>query len=221
VEAGVPPIVIAGHRDLDQGVLGLLASRLAEKYYRPAVVYEEGEEFSVGSARSIPEFDVTEALRQCASVFERFGGHHQAGGFKIRTERLPEMRQILTGFAAARLPWESVRPTLTVDLELPLAQTPPRVLNLLRQLEPCGQDNSAPLFLSRGLSVRRADRVGDRSHLRMHVAGSVGRAWSGIGFGLGEHCPPVGSRIDLVYAIEPDRDGRGVDLKIKDFALAD
>src|SRR5690606_20882285 len=86
-------LILVGHEQFHQGIIGLVASRLVETYGRPAAVYQKGPEESRGSCRSIPEYDITSGLRRCGNLFERFGGHRQAGGFTIRNNHLEELEE--------------------------------------------------------------------------------------------------------------------------------
>ena len=221
-ECAGAPLVMVGHPGISQGIAGLVAARLAEERYRPAIVYERGEAYSTGSARSVPGFDIHAALTQGAHLFERFGGHQQAGGFKVRTDRLDELRRVLTAWVEAQQDWSALAPALDIDLELPVDAmlAPGELLGVVRQIEPCGQANAAPLFLARDVAVSRADLTREGRHLRLRLRGGDRREWPAIAFGLGEHLPRRGARLDVVYAVTPDRDG-GVQLQVKDFAVAE
>lgn len=116
-------ILIAADTGFVSGVVGLVAGRLAEKYYRPAVVIETGSEESRGSCRSITEFHITEALDEVAHLLVRHGGHAQAAGFTVRNENLPQFRQALSDIAARELSGRELVPTLAIDAELPCARS--------------------------------------------------------------------------------------------------
>ena len=118
--------VMVGHGDMPAGVAGLVASRLAETLYRPAVVYQQGETASRASGRSIPEFDIAAALRDCGDLFQRFGGHQQAAGFTADNDRLPAIKERLIACAAERLAGVDLTPTIDVDAEMPLRGRRPR-----------------------------------------------------------------------------------------------
>lgn len=220
-ECAGAPLVMVGHPSIHQGIAGLVAGKLADERARPAIVYQHGAEFSTGSARSVPAFDIHETLERAAHLLERFGGHHQAGGFKVRSDRLDELRRVLTDWTGEQRDWDSFIPEIEVDLELPVHHTlPPRqMLALVRQLEPCGPENPAPLFLGRGALVWEARRVGNGGkHLRLRLSdGRSRRGWTAIAFGLGEHAPRPGTRIDLVYSVAVAR-YEDAELHIVDFA---
>ena len=220
-ECAGAPLVMVGGAEIHQGIAGLVAGRLAEERGRPTVVYQKGEEFSTGSARSVAAFNIHKALEHGARLMERFGGHDQAGGFKVRTDRLDDLRRLLTEYAGGQRDWDAFVPEIEVDLELPVEQTlPPRQMRgLVRQLEPCGQANPAPLFLGRHALVLEARRMGpDGRSLRMRLSDGRGRrGWSAVAFGMGEYAPRPGTRIDLVYSVEEAR-YEDAELHIADFA---
>lgn len=214
------PIIIAGDPEFKSGIVGLVASRLAEKTYRPVIIMEHGEEESRGSCRSIPEFHITDALDEVADLLVRHGGHAQAAGFTIRNEHLPEFKARMTELAFAQLASADLRPALTIDAALPLTQVDWALQGTLAQLEPTGNQNPLPLLLSRGIEVVSHRAVGtEGSHLQLHVVdarqngaarygGSPGRptqAFPAIAFRQGEWAGKLPQFIDIVYRIGVNR----------------
>ena len=164
------PIIIVADPDFQSGVVGLVASRLAEKHYRPAIIMEHGEHESRGSCRSIPEFHITEALDEVADLLVRHGGHAQAAGFTIRNEDLPAFIERITASATDRLAGQELLPALEIDAEVPLGQVDWALQETLARLEPTGYSNPAPLLLSRGAQIVGHRAVGsDGSHLQLHL----------------------------------------------------
>lgn len=213
------PLVMVGHPEIGSGIVGLVASRLAEEHYRPAIVFRRGPEYSVGSARSIDGFDIHAALAHGSDLMVRFGGHTQAGGFTVRTDRVEQLRTLLTEWTAAQQDWCEVAPSLAIDLEIPVsgAYSPHDLLGNLKRLEPCGQANSTPVFVSRNVRVRDAQITQDGRHLRLRLDGGDGtRAWPAIAFGMAEHRPRLGARLDVAYEITEDR-YREPQLRVVDF----
>ena len=216
-------LVMVGHAELQPGIVGLVAARLAGEHLRPAIVYHRGAEFCTGSARSVDGFDIHEALSQAAPLLVRFGGHRQAGGFTVRSERVEELRHLLTEWTAAQRNWDEVVAALDIDLELRpggilgLHQ----VLSIVSQLEPCGTENQEPVFVTYGARVRDAQLTADGRHLRLRIdAGPGRRPWPAIAFGFGAHRPRAGGQIDIAYQVSEDRYGEP-QLKVLDFAPAD
>jgi single-stranded-DNA-specific exonuclease len=183
-------------------VVGLAASRLVERFYRPAIVGQQGEEFTRCSCRSIPQFHITHALEQCAELFEAFGGHAAAAGFTIRNERVPELLARLNAIAQEQLGGLDLRPVIKVDLELPLNQLRPAMIQELELLEPTGFGNPQVNLVSRGLQVKDARLVGKEArHLKLVV--TDGRiTYDAIAFGQGEWLPELPLAIDLLYRYE-------------------
>ncbi|MEA3345904.1 MAG: single-stranded-DNA-specific exonuclease RecJ [Chloroflexota bacterium] len=198
----LPPLLFAAHESFHPGVVGLVASRLVEEFYRPAVVVGLNEGLSRGSARSILEFHITRAFDECEHLLERHGGHRMAGGFTIRNKNLPAFREQLLTIAQRELKDVDLVPKLDIDLEVELREMDWATQALVEKMEPCGEGNPPPLFLSRKVQLRRARAVGKEGrHLKMLL--SDGRAvWGGIGFGLGNWAGRLDDRVDVVYTIE-------------------
>ena len=201
---GAPLIMVAG-AEYPAGIVGLVASRLAEEHYRPAIVIERGAELSRGSARSIPEVSIVQALSQCRDVFVRYGGHSQAAGFTIRTERLPELRERLSQVVGHALAGKTLQPALTIDAETHLRAFPGETMKYLSKLGPYGTDNPEPLFLTRNLRVLQARTFGnDESHLELRLEDEKA-SWRAVGFGMADRMLDAGARLDVVYSMTLDR----------------
>ncbi len=165
------PIIITADPTFKSGIVGLVASRLAEKHYRPTIVMEHGEHESRGSCRSIPEFHITDALDQVADLLVRHGGHAQAAGFTILNEDVPAFVERMTAIAAERLAGTELLPSLEIEAELPLSEVDWALQETMARLEPTGYGNTAPLLVSHGVQIMGHRAVGtDGSHLQMHLA---------------------------------------------------
>ena len=196
-----------GHSDFHQGIIGLVASRLVDSLGRPAAVYQQGESESRGSCRSITEYDITGGLRACGDLFERFGGHKQAGGFTIRSQRLAELEERLVEHAAKALQGHDLTPMLDIDAEWPLNELRSQEIRWLGKLQPHGQGNPEARLLSRDVSVVEAKTVGEGArHVRLKLK-SGGVVWPAIAFGWEGAAPEEGSHVDLVYSLSSDRYG--------------
>jgi single-stranded-DNA-specific exonuclease len=204
------PLIMVGSDDYPSGVVGLVASRLVDEFYRPAIVLELGREVSRGSARSIPEFNIVNALAACRELLQRFGGHAQAAGFMVSNANLPILSERLLKMAQAQLAGVDLHPALTIDAEVSPTSLG-GLFQLTRQLAPFGQGNPVPCFLSRGAKVKECRAVGDDGcHLLLKLQyGNV--TWDAIGFGLGNMVDQVTSRLDIVYNLGVD-DWRGTEL---------
>ncbi len=203
---GLDEILFAFDPEFNPGIVGLVASRLVETYYRPAIVGQQEDGFTRASCRSIPEFHITRALDECADLLERHGGHALAAGFTVRNENVPELVQRLRDIAARELAGLDLCPVLRADLEIPLAKFRAdyveTVLKYLDQLQPTGQGNPEAVFISRNLEVVRAWTVGaEKQHLRLKVrAGNI--LFDAIAFRQGHLAESMPKSIDLMYMLE-------------------
>jgi single-stranded-DNA-specific exonuclease len=199
--------VIAGdgwHR----GVIGLAASKIAERLNRPCVVISLDGDVGHGSARSIEAYHLFDGLTACRDLLEKFGGHSHAAGLSIRREQIPEFRRRLNEHAAACLTEADLVPTLNID-----AQVQPRELSFqlsqeLGALEPFGAGNPRPVFVTRGFRLMSEPQIIKEQHLKLRVAGQGDRPLEAIwwrGVEESEHMPQANQRIDLAYELELNR----------------
>ena len=219
---GISPLLIAGDRDYLIGIAGLVAGRLSEEFYRPAIVIRTGEKVSSGSCRSIPEFNIIAALNQCSRLLSQFGGHSQAAGFTLPTRNLPRLQQTLRELATAQLAGVDLRPHLDIDAEVTLPGLGGDTFSVMQQLAPFGRGNPVPTFLSRRVEVMNCRPMGSGGeHLRLKLK-QDGSVWDGVGFRLGGYLSEVAPSLDIVYNLEIDRWGgeERLRLNILDFAPA-
>jgi single-stranded-DNA-specific exonuclease len=186
--------------DFLEGIVGLIASRLAEEFYRPAVAVRQGEEESRGSARSVSEFNIVAALDQCRDLLVRHGGHAMAAGFTVRNSNLPELHARLTEIATRELAQSDLVPTLNVDAEAALSEMTLTLSKALEQLAPFGYGNREPIFASRDLSVREARVVGT-DHLKLLLSdGQI--LMDAIAFRQGGWAGNLPPRVDVAFQLE-------------------
>jgi single-stranded-DNA-specific exonuclease len=202
VDDEIPLLLFDADSDYNAGVVGLAASRLTEKYYRPSVIASIGEEFTRGSCRSIPEFHITHALDQCKDILEHHGGHAAAAGFTIRNELLQEFVTRLNSITQEQLEDLDLRPKVFAEIEVPLSELKPDLLKYLGWLQPTGMGNPTPLFMSSGLKVTHQKAVGtDGSHLKLTVTdGKI--TYDAIAFRQGYWLTQLPPKIDLMYSFE-------------------
>jgi single-stranded-DNA-specific exonuclease len=196
-------LYLAASEDFQAGIVGLAASRLTEAYYRPSVVVELGDVESRGSCRSIPEFNITKALETCRHLLVRFGGHAAAAGFTVATADLEDLRFRLQAIAAEELAGVELRPTLDIDLEVPLEDVDWATQGLLAQLEPCGMDNPQPVLMSPDVKVSDVRAMGaERRHLKLTLRDDRGVSWDAVYFRHGNLLGQVPDRVDVAYTLE-------------------
>ncbi len=198
----LPPLLFAVHPDFNQGVVGLAASRLVEKYHRPAIVGRQEAEVSICSCRSIPQFHITEALDACAHLLVRHGGHAAAAGFTVANTNLEALQHCLMQQATTRLAQADLRPTLRADMEIPLAWLTPELHQHLRYLEPTGYGNPGAVFVTRGLRVAYARPVGhEQQHLKLKLTDGH-LTFDAIAFRQGQWYKHLPQFIDVLYTFE-------------------
>ncbi|MYD10184.1 MAG: single-stranded-DNA-specific exonuclease RecJ [Chloroflexi bacterium] len=202
-EADELHLIFAGDEGLLPGIVGLVAGQLSQEYYRPAVVLEFGADESRASCRSIPEFDITRALDECADLLVKHGGHAMAAGFTVRNENIDVLRLELQRKAQASLRGRRLTPRLPVDCEAKLSDISMALVAELDLLEPTGHGNPQATFLTRDLNVLHSRRVGaEKQHLKLRLADADSSPIDAIGFGLGDWALKMPRRIDCVYHAE-------------------
>ncbi len=203
IDAESLPLIFASDRDFKPGIVGLVAGRLVEEYFRPAVVMEVGEVESRASCRSIPQFDITHALDQCAALLVRHGGHAQAAGFSVLNENVSALRTQLTRLAQQAFDGQELAPTLNIDMELKPQELTQELAEELLRLEPTGHGNPNAVFVTRNLKVLDSRTVGrDDTHLKLKLARRGDVPLDAIGFNLGEWAKRGLATVDLAYNLE-------------------
>ena len=188
-----------------KGVVGIVASRLTETYYRPTIVLTAGEDGIIsGSARSVGGFDIYTAIDSCSDLLTNFGGHKFAAGLSMHINDLPEFQERFEAYVAANIQEHQLQPTLDIEAELELGDITKQFYNVLRHLEPFGPGNPRPLFVSRRLINHRDTRaVGkEREHLRLDVTDRI-NAITGIAFGRADMAEYIqnGNAVDICYEL--------------------
>jgi single-stranded-DNA-specific exonuclease len=213
-------ILFAFDTQFNSGIVGLVASRLVESHYRPAIVgfHDEERGQTRASCRSIPEFHITQALDECADLLVRHGGHAMAAGFTVRNDHLSELVDRLQAIAAREFENRELQPVVKADLEIPLSQLHPTMLTYLSKLQPTGQDNPDATFVSRNLRVLKSRAVGsDKKHLRLTITdGNLVFDAFAARFGHLEYTLP--ERVDVMYHFEVNvyREQKTLQLTIRD-----
>jgi single-stranded-DNA-specific exonuclease len=200
--AAPPALIFAAHPEFHQGIVGLVAGRLTERFYRPSVIIERGADTSHGSCRSIPEFHITQALDRCADFLVRHGGHAAAAGFTVRNENIGVLGERLLEIAAEQLEGRDLTPTLGIDAEARLADLTEELANQLQLLEPTGEGNPRPVLATRNLRVAARRRFGRESN---HLAFTVhdGEQYrEAVAFRQGGLADDMPDRVDLACHLE-------------------
>ncbi len=194
--------IFVADSEFNEGVVGLVASRLVDEFYRPAVVAVRGSESTRASGRSIPEFHITQALDECADLLQRYGGHSGAAGFTVLNENLVELVNKLSAIASERLSGIDLRPTLEVDAVVQLSQLDWPLLDFIERMEPCGMGNPSPVLATQGAEVISKRTVGSKGrHLKLTLR-REGVTKDAIAFRLGHLNDVLPQYVDLAFHIE-------------------
>lgn len=218
-EFGDGPIVLHNEQ-WHPGVVGIVASRMVEKYYRPAIMMTTIDGIAKGSARSISGVNIHQALKQVEDKLLQFGGHKYAAGLSVDIDRIEEFREAFNSAIKEMLTEELLTPELHIDAIIDLAELTPKFLRVLKQFAPFGPQNMRPTFLAKDVRVTTLPRIVGRNHLRFKVAKN-NVTFDCIGFGLGEMLDRVKNKmnsIDIVFSID-ESDFTGIalpQLKLKD-----
>jgi single-stranded-DNA-specific exonuclease len=205
------------HNEWHKGVIGIVASRLIEKYYRPTIILTESNGMATGSARSVEGFDLYSAIESCADLLDQYGGHTHAAGLTMKLEKLPEFKERFEQIVASNIVERSLTPEIEFDMEIPLRTITPKFYNVLKQFSPFGPGNLNPVFMSRNVwDVGDATIVGN-NHLKLSITQEDGgRIFKAIAFGLGQHYDKVsqGISFDICFTIEENHFNGHVNLQL-------
>jgi single-stranded-DNA-specific exonuclease len=192
--------------DWHKGVIGIVASRLIETYYRPTLVFTRSGDKLAASARSVKDFDVYNALEACAEHLEQFGGHMYAAGLTLTEEQYPHFRQKFEAVVADTIHPDLLIPEIAIDAEISLDDITPKFFRILKQFEPFGPGNMTPVFLTRNLMDSGFGKsIGsDDTHLKLFVKQEGTEGYGAIGFGLAakKDLACNGESFDAVYSID-------------------
>jgi len=216
--------LVVYHDGWHHGVIGIVASKLKERYWVPVIVIAINDGIGKGSARSLEGFDLYEAIATCEDLFENFGGHPMAAGLTIKPENLDEFERRFLEITQKTITPEMMNPRLIVEEAIEFDDINSQLIATLRRLGPFGPGNMRPLFASRSVSAIGFPRIVGANHLKFKVR--QGRqTLDAIGFGMGEHYENLISNkpIDIAYVItENEWQGRRtIQLEVKDLKLAD
>ena len=202
------------------GVIGIVASRVLQEFYRPTVIIGIDNGIGKGSCRSVSGFSIVAALAKCAPLLEKFGGHEMAAGLSVKADKIPELRRALNKIAAEMLKDEDLSPRVPVDAVVKLDDMDDNFFKQLARFEPCGPDNPTPVFAVKGVRLRGAPCVVGKRHLRFNVTDGKMTVqaiwWEQGGFEFLE------GGLDVAFNAELHeyRDVESVQLKVKDVRAA-
>lgn len=202
-----------------KGVIGIVASRLVENYYRPTIVFTKSGEKLSASARSVKDFDIYNALEACAKHLEQFGGHMYAAGMTLLEENYENFKKAFEREVKNTIPPELLIPEISYDAQIQLTEITPKLVRILKQFEPFGPQNMTPLFLAKNLNDSGyAKTLGsDEEHLRVFVKQENSENIGAIGFGLGKKIEVVKNykKFDAIFSIEENEWNGNVSLQLQ------
>lgn len=225
---GKKPIVIYD-RNWHKGIIGIVASRLAELYFRPSVVLTfDDNGVAIGSSRSVRGFDIYTAIKSCRDLLENFGGHTNAVGLSIKEDNIDEFRRRLTLYVEEHIQVDQITPQIDVDCELSFAEINNDLLKYMRLLNPYGPENTKPVFMTRGvIDVGTSKIVGkNMEHIKLEITDGISdRVMNGIAFNMAKYFDYIKEKkpFDICYTIEETkrRNNSLVQLQIKGIRIPD
>ncbi len=210
-----------------KGVIGIVASRLTETYYRPTIVLTLSNGLITGSARSVKDFDVYDAIDACSDLLEHFGGHTYAAGLSLKPENLDAFRQRFESIVASSITENMRVPEVEIDLEINLNQITPKFLRILKQFAPFGPGNMSPVFITSATHDTGYARIVGKNHVKMTVFQNAVRSdpFSAIAFQQGEKYAAIqkGQFMDICYHLEENEwnGNRSIQLNVKDIRFTE
>ena len=213
--------------DWHKGVIGIVASRLIETYYRPTLVFTKSGDKLAASARSVLDFDVYNALEACSEHLEQFGGHQYAAGMTLNPENYQAFKDAFEKVVSETIHPDLLIPEITIDAEIDFSELSPKFIRILKQFEPFGPQNRTPVFISKALKDSGyAKKMGnDETHLKLFVRQHDSEGIAAIGFGLGDKIEIITNQkpFQAAYCIE-ENEWNGIttlQLRLKDIKSAD
>ncbi len=196
-------LVVAG-QDWHSGVIGIVASRMVDKYYRPTLIISVHDGIGKGSCRSIDAFDMHGALAYASDLLIQFGGHHQAAGFSIEQDKIPLLQERLTEYAERYLTAADYIPMLHIEGKVPLSSVTLPLIEELEVMEPCGRENPEALFVAEQVEITSIHRIGkDHNHVKIQAAAD-GAEIEGVGWHMGDYTDYIfaGDRVNLAFKMK-------------------
>jgi single-stranded-DNA-specific exonuclease len=218
-EDGESALIFVYHQSYEHGIIGLVANKLKDEFYRPVVVLAPREDSWVASARSINEFSMIEAIRQMKNFIGEHGGHRLAAGFTVDSKKLEKARKQLISLAEKNLDKSKLKPTLKIEAELDLTDLNLALYQELEKFKPFGIGNPEPIFASRNIRVSEMKRVGaDNQHLKLKANG-----FQAIAFGMGDLLPELSQTkpVDIAFNLFLNQwnNQKKLELRVKDIKI--
>jgi single-stranded-DNA-specific exonuclease len=220
----LPKVIFSSDKKYHEGIIGLVAAKLVQTYYRPAIVMCVIDDYAKGSVRSVVGVNIIEMLREFSGMFIDLGGHPMAAGFTIDKKRISQFEKKFLKYAESRIDDKFLTPTLNIDMKIPTGIINEKLLSEIEKMKPFGIGNEQPLFVSENLGIVNSDIIGkDKRHLKLSLYDGE-NYYKAIYFGGFEHAEDLkpGEKIDLVYTLKKNEynGNKYVDLVVRDFRKA-
>lgn len=193
-------------KDWHKGVIGIVASRCIEKYYRPTIILTESNGYAAGSARSVKDFSVYDAIEACSDLLTQFGGHKYAAGMTMPIENVPAFQKKFEEVVSSTIPDKLLIPEIEIDSEIELTEINKKFYSVLKQFAPFGPANMKPVFICKGVNDRGNSRIVGTNHLKLDIYHRSNRmvSFPAIGFNMGQHFNMIRSGIpfDIAFTVE-------------------
>ncbi len=220
--------IVIYNKDWHKGIIGIVASRLTELYYKPSVVLTLSNGLATGSSRSVQGFDIYSAVESSRDILENFGGHTYAVGLSMKEENIPEFTRRFEKYVAEHILPTQLTPQLDIDAYLTFAEITPEFLSLLRKFNPFGPGNPKPVFCTRGvIDYGTSKLVGKHlEHIKLELVDNTsGKVFNGISFNMSRYFEHIHSRkpFDICYTIEEGKrtNHPHIQLQVKEIRITD
>lgn len=217
-------ILIIPHKEWHHGIVGIVSSKITEKFYKPSILFAIDGEEAKGSGRSISGYNLFEALENCGGLLEKFGGHELAAGLSIKTDKIEEFRTAINKNASVQIDEKAMIPTVSIDAIIKPTYITLETVDEINRLQPFGVDNPAPTFAVKNIKIHKISTMSENKHLRMTLL-KEGKFLDAVGFGMGEYYNHLkeGDFINVAFGLDiNDYKGyKNVQLILKDIKLAE
>lgn len=215
-------VLIIPHKNWHHGIVGIVSSKITEKFYKPSILFAIDGDEAKGSGRSISGYNLFEALENCSGLLEKFGGHELAAGLSIKTENIESFRREINKFAEQKLGEDKPIPTVSIDAVIKPAYITLETVEDINRLQPFGVENPTPVFAVRNIKIHKISTMSEKKHLRMTLL-KDGKFLDAVGFGMGEYFNFLkeGDFVEVAFGLDiNDYKGyRNVQLILKDIRL--
>ena len=217
-------VLVIPHENWHHGIVGIVSSKITEKFYKPSILFAIDGDEAKGSGRSVNGYNLFEALENCSDILEKFGGHELAAGLSVKSENIDKFRQAINAYNPESLEETKTTPTVSIDATIKATYISNEAVEDINRLQPFGVDNPAPVFATKNIKIHRISTMSDNKHLRMTLL-KDGKYLDTVGFGMGEYYNyfKEGDFVDVAFglSINDYKGFHNVQLILKDIKLSE